>query len=142
MAGGGTCVVPPSIEEPYGRSIAVWPAILVGCGFEGTVAMVGHLTSGHGTGRGHADAPVGWTPVGNTAARCVPPMADEPSGPSGVPVLPHDRVVDIRRDAGGSPQPAVSTTAFWVAKNSGENRTEQCRVKFWSIHRFVFSPRT
>jgi len=106
LAGGGTCVVPPSIEEPYGRSIAEWPAILVGCGFEGTVAMVGHLTSGHGTGRGHADAPVGWTPVGNTAARCVPPMADEPSGPSGVPVLPHDRVVDIRRDAGGSPQPA------------------------------------
>src|SRR5271167_3503369 len=38
--------------------------------------------------------------------------------------------------------PAVSTAAFWVAKNGGGKRSEQWFLKFWSIHRLVFSPRT
>src|SRR5208282_5919953 len=38
--------------------------------------------------------------------------------------------------------PAASTAAFWVAKNGGGKRSEQWFLKFWSIHRLVFSPRT
>lgn len=59
----------PSIEKKYGRSIAEWQKITADCGLEKHMAIVGHLKSDHEMGHGHANALVGWTLAGNTAAR-------------------------------------------------------------------------
>lgn len=58
----------PSIEKKYGRSIAEWQKIIAGCGLEKHMAIVGFLKSEYGMGHGHANALVGWTLAGNTAA--------------------------------------------------------------------------
>jgi Domain of unknown function (DUF4287) len=58
----------PSIEKKYGRSIAEWQKIIAGCGIEKHMAIVGHLKSEYQMGHGHANALVGWTLAGNTAA--------------------------------------------------------------------------
>jgi hypothetical protein len=58
----------PSIETKYGRSIAGWQKIVADCGLDKHMAIVNHLTSEYGMGHGHANALVGWTPAGNTAA--------------------------------------------------------------------------
>jgi len=58
----------PSIESTYGRSIAEWQGIIAGCGLDKHMAIVGHLKSEYGMGHGHANALVGWTLQGNTAA--------------------------------------------------------------------------
>ena len=57
----------PSIEKKYGRSIAEWQQIIVGCGLGRHMAIVGYLKSEHGMGHGHANALVGWTLAGNVA---------------------------------------------------------------------------
>jgi len=58
----------PSIEKKYGRSIAEWQKVIVDCGLDKHMAIVGHLKSEHQMGHGHANALVGWTLAGNTAA--------------------------------------------------------------------------
>ena len=58
----------PSIETKYGRSIAEWQKIIADCGIEKHMAIVGCLKSEYGMGHGHANALVGWTLAGNTAA--------------------------------------------------------------------------
>jgi hypothetical protein len=57
-----------SIEKKYGRSIAEWQSIIADCGLDKHVTIVGHLKSEHDMGHGHANALVGWTLAGNTAA--------------------------------------------------------------------------
>jgi len=58
----------PSIETKYGRSIAEWQKVIAGSGLEKHMAIVGYLKAEHGMGHGHANALVGWTLAGNTAA--------------------------------------------------------------------------
>jgi hypothetical protein len=58
----------PSIEQRYGRSIAAWQGVIATCGIEGHMAIVTYLKTEHGMGHGHANALVGWTLAGNTAA--------------------------------------------------------------------------
>ena len=58
----------PSIEKHYGRSINDWQKIIGRCGLEKHMAIVGYLKSEHGMGHGHANALVGWTLAGHTAA--------------------------------------------------------------------------
>lgn len=58
----------PSIETNYGRSIAAWQKVIADCGLERHMAIVNHLKSEYGMGHGHANALVGWTLAGNTAA--------------------------------------------------------------------------
>ena len=58
----------PSIEAKYGRSIADWQRIIADCGIEQHMAIVNYLKSEYGMGHGHANALVGWTLAGNTAA--------------------------------------------------------------------------
>jgi hypothetical protein len=58
----------PSIEKKYGRSIADWQKIIAESGFDKHMAIVGYLKSDYGMGHGHANAIVGWTLAGNTAA--------------------------------------------------------------------------
>jgi hypothetical protein len=57
-----------SIEKKCGRSIAEWQGIIADCGLEKHMAIVGHLKSEYEMGHGHANALVGWTLAGNTAA--------------------------------------------------------------------------
>jgi hypothetical protein len=59
----------PSIERKYGRSIADWQRIIVECGLDKHMAIVGYLKAEHGIGHGHghANALVGWTLAGNSA---------------------------------------------------------------------------
>lgn len=57
----------PSIETKYGRSIADWQEVILGCGFEKHMEIVSFLKSHHGMGHGHANALVGWTLAGNIA---------------------------------------------------------------------------
>jgi Domain of unknown function (DUF4287) len=59
----------PSIESKYERSIAEWQRIIAGCGIEKHMALVTYLKSEHQMGHGHANALVGWTLAGNTAAQ-------------------------------------------------------------------------
>jgi hypothetical protein len=59
----------PSIEKKYERSIAEWQQIIVGCGLEKHMAIVGYLKPEYGMGHGHANALVGWTLAGNVASR-------------------------------------------------------------------------
>ena len=83
----------PSIEKKYGRSIAEWQKIIDDCGLEKHMAIVGHLKSEYEMGHGHANALVGWTLSGNTAAPSITSKADEPTlgwapkatAPAGVP---------------------------------------------------------
>ena len=58
----------PSIEKKYGRSIAEWQKIIADCGLENHMAIVGHPKSEYQMDHGHANALVGWTLAGNTAA--------------------------------------------------------------------------
>ena len=58
----------PSIEQTYGRTIAEGQKIIAECGLQKHLAIVGHPKSEHGMGHGHANALVGWTLAGNTAA--------------------------------------------------------------------------
>ncbi len=58
----------PSIEQKYGRSIAAWQTIIAGCGLERHMEIVAYLKENFGMGHGHANALVGWTLAGNTAA--------------------------------------------------------------------------
>ena len=58
----------PSIEKKYGRSIAEWQKIIAESGLEKHMAIVGYLKSDFAMGHGHANALVGWTLAGNTAA--------------------------------------------------------------------------
>ena len=58
----------PSIDTKYGRSIAEWQKVIGDRGVEEPMAIVGYLTSEYGMGHGHANAHVGWTLAGNTAA--------------------------------------------------------------------------
>jgi hypothetical protein len=58
----------PSIEEKYGRSIAEWQTIIAECGIEMHMDIAGHLKSEYAMGHGHANALVGGTLAGNTAA--------------------------------------------------------------------------
>jgi hypothetical protein len=58
----------PSIETNYGRSIAEWQKIIAGSGIKKHMAIAGYLKSEYGMGHGHANALVGWTLAGNTAA--------------------------------------------------------------------------
>jgi len=58
----------PSIEKRYGRSIAEWQQIIAQCGLEKHMAIVRYLKSEFQMGHGHANALVGWTLAGNTAA--------------------------------------------------------------------------
>lgn len=58
----------PSIEKTYGRSIAEWQKVIAGCGLEKHMKIVGYLKSEYAMGHGHANALVGWTLAGNTAA--------------------------------------------------------------------------
>src|ERR1700722_11302317 len=57
----------PSIEKKYGRSIPEWQRIVVDCGLEKHMEIVGFLKTEHGMGHGHANALVGWTLAGNVA---------------------------------------------------------------------------
>lgn len=57
----------PSIEKKYGRPISEWQKIIVKCGLDKHMAIVGHLKSEYGMGHGHANAIVGWTLAGNRA---------------------------------------------------------------------------
>jgi hypothetical protein len=52
----------------HGRSIAKWQKIIGECGLEKHMAIVGRLKSEYEMVHGHANALVGWTLVGNTAA--------------------------------------------------------------------------
>jgi len=58
----------PSIEKKYGKSIAEWQSVIADCGQKKHMEIVGFLKSEHGMGHGHANALVGWTLKGNTAA--------------------------------------------------------------------------
>ena len=58
----------PSIEKKYGLSIAEWQKIIAESGLEKHMAIVGYLKSDFAMGHGHANALVGWTLAGNTAA--------------------------------------------------------------------------
>jgi hypothetical protein len=58
----------PSIENKYGRSIAEWQKIVADRGLDKHMAIVGYLKSEYQMGHGHANALVGWTLAGNTAA--------------------------------------------------------------------------
>ncbi len=58
----------PSIDIMHGRSIAKWQKIIGECGLEKHMAIVGRLKSEYEMVHGHANALVGWTLVGNTAA--------------------------------------------------------------------------
>ena len=58
----------PSIERKYSRSVAQWQRIIADCGLDKHMAIVGYLKSEHQMGHGHANAIVGWTLAGNTAA--------------------------------------------------------------------------
>lgn len=58
-----------SIERKYGRSIAEWQKIIADSDLEKHMAIVGHLKAEYEMGHGHANALVGWTLAGNTAAR-------------------------------------------------------------------------
>ncbi|MGD0312844.1 MAG: DUF4287 domain-containing protein [Acidimicrobiales bacterium] len=58
----------PSIEKKYGRSIAEWQKVIADCGPEKHMAIVGRLKSEYEMGHGHANALVGWTLAGNSAA--------------------------------------------------------------------------
>jgi len=58
----------PSIEKKYGRSIAEWQKIISECSLDKHMAIVAHLKSEYEMGHGHANALVGWTLAGNTAA--------------------------------------------------------------------------
>jgi hypothetical protein len=58
----------PSIEKKYGRSIAEWQKIIADSALDKHMAIVGYLKSEYGMGHGHANALVGWTLAGNTAA--------------------------------------------------------------------------
>ena len=69
MAETRTCVVLPFNRDKYGRSVAEWQKFISDCGFEKHMAIVGYLKSEYGMGHGHANALVGWTLAGNTAAR-------------------------------------------------------------------------
>jgi hypothetical protein len=57
----------PSIEKKCGRPISEWQKIIVKCGLDKHMAIVGHLKSEYGMGHGHANAIVGWTLAGNRA---------------------------------------------------------------------------
>lgn len=57
-----------SIEKKHGRSIAEWQTIITEAGLEKHMAIVEYLKAEHGMGHGHANALVGWTRAGNTAA--------------------------------------------------------------------------
>ncbi len=57
----------PSIEKKYGRSVAGWQQIIVGCGLGKHMAIAGYLKSEHGMGHGRAGALAGWTLAGNVA---------------------------------------------------------------------------
>ena len=57
-----------SIEKKYGRSIAEWQKIIAQRGLDKHVAIVSYLKSKFQMGHGHANALVGWTLAGNTAA--------------------------------------------------------------------------
>jgi hypothetical protein len=57
-----------SIEKKYGRSIADWQKIIASCGLEKHMGIVGYLKSEYAMRHGHANALVGWTLAGNTAA--------------------------------------------------------------------------
>jgi hypothetical protein len=65
---GGPSSYFPSIETKYGRSIAQWQKIIADSGIEKHMAIVSYLKSEWGMGHGHANALVGWTLAGNTAA--------------------------------------------------------------------------
>jgi hypothetical protein len=58
----------PSIEKNYGRSISEWQQIIAECGLGKHMEIVGYLKSTYEMGHGHANALVGWTLAGNTAA--------------------------------------------------------------------------
>jgi len=58
----------PSIESEYGRSIAEWRTIIAQCGLDKHMAIVGYLKTEYQMGHGHANALVGWSLAGNTAA--------------------------------------------------------------------------
>jgi hypothetical protein len=58
----------PSIEKRYGRSIPEWQKIISDSGLDKHMAVVGYLKSEYEMGHGHANALVGWTLAGNTAA--------------------------------------------------------------------------
>jgi hypothetical protein len=58
----------PSIEKKYGRSIAEWQAIIAATGLDKHMAIVEYLKKEYQMGHGHANALVGWTLAGNTAA--------------------------------------------------------------------------
>lgn len=58
----------PSIEKKYGRSIGEWQKIIAESGLDKQMAIVGYLKAEYGMGHGHANALVGWTLAGNTAA--------------------------------------------------------------------------
>ncbi len=58
----------PSIEKGYGRPIAEWQKIIAASALEKHMAIVEYLKTEHGLGHGHANALVGWTLAGNTAA--------------------------------------------------------------------------
>lgn len=57
----------PSIDKKYGRAISEWQTIIVNRDLDKHMAIVGHLKSEYGMGRGHANAIVGWTLAGNAA---------------------------------------------------------------------------
>jgi hypothetical protein len=44
-----------------------WQKIIVNCGLDKHMAIVGHLKSEYGMGHGHANALVGWTLAGDKA---------------------------------------------------------------------------
>lgn len=57
----------PSIEKKYGKSISEWQKIILACGKEKHMEIVGLLKSEYAMGHGHANALVGWTLAGNRA---------------------------------------------------------------------------
>jgi hypothetical protein len=57
-----------SLQKKYGRSVAERQKVIAGCGLEKHMEIVGYLKSEYGMGHGHANALVGWTLAGNTAA--------------------------------------------------------------------------
>ena len=57
----------PSIEKKYGKSISEWQKIILTCGKEQHMEIVGLLKSEYAMGHGHANALVGWTLAGNRA---------------------------------------------------------------------------